>query len=232
MREEIIQKAFESIDRLLRPAAIARIGGFGPTNRHTSSWFGGGFVGKAGEAWPEFDGEPAVPLLQVRCDELPVIPDQLKNVALLNVFFTAKTPPPDHQAANGDRWLIRTYDSLVDLESLKPPGGSSSVHAMPVRWKLSKQDAPGWDDACAAGTLSEFVKLPDAVDLFFGRYASNLFTKVDGWPSYIQSATGDADAFVLQIASEEKPRWILGNAGNIYIFRKDGGDWEMRWDSY
>lgn len=231
MRDDVIRNSFEILDKSLRAASLARIGGFAPTNHQVSSWFGGGFVGNEGDDWPEFAGEWAVPLLQVRCDELPYVPDQLKDVALLNIFICAQEPPTDLPAPNGKNWLIRTYPHIEGLVSLDSPLDALPVHTVPVRWTRSDKEAPGWEDAWSVADLSEFNRLPDAVDLFFERYATHPFTKVGGWPSYIRGTNGESERFVLQITSEEKPRWTFKENGNIYVYRKDD-DWLLHWDSY
>jgi uncharacterized protein YwqG len=78
--------------------------------------------------------------------------------------------------------------------------------------------------------LTKFNKLKDAIHLFYGRYSQHPFTKVGGWPSYIQSSIG-SDDFVFQIGSEEKTRWMWGDNGNGYFSFTDNR-WYLYWDCY
>src|SRR5688500_15808023 len=108
-RDEIIADTFRALDGSLRKASVAQIGGFRPPETSLTSWFGGHFVGAPDEAWPLNDGEPMLPLLQARTDELPYVPEQLKGVALFNVFCGPRKLPIDLPAATGNGWLIRCY---------------------------------------------------------------------------------------------------------------------------
>lgn len=46
------------------------------------------------------------------------------------------------------------------------------------------------------------------------------FTKTGGYPSYIQSPISLKEyQYVMQIASEDKPRFMIGDNGNLYLYR-------------
>jgi hypothetical protein len=92
-RDTIIADAFRHLDAARRRASVAQVGGFRPPGTAVASWFGRRFVGAAGEAWPLNDGEPMLPLLQVRTDELPYVPEPLAGVALFNVFVGPRELP-------------------------------------------------------------------------------------------------------------------------------------------
>lgn len=182
-RDQIIADTFRDLDRSLRRASVAQIGGFRPPDTSLTSWFGGRFVGAANEPWPRNDaGEPMLPLLQVRTDELPHLPKQLANVALFNVFTGPRELPLDPPTASGNGWLIRCYDSL---EPLRPLGGAPNSHVrpFPICWSLAESEAPGWEDAWGVTDLSAFNELPDSIALFHDRYKHHPFTKVGGWPT-------------------------------------------------
>jgi hypothetical protein len=228
-RDEVIAAAFAALDRHVRKASIAEIGGFRPSSEPITSYFGGRFVARAGEEWPLNGGEPMIPLLQVRTDELPYRPEALEGIALFNVFIGPRELPLDLPAANGQGWVIRTYPSLEGLSQLAPPA-EPQIRSFPVRWHLSSTDGPQWDDAWGLYDLSEFNRLNDTVHLFYDRYDQHPHTKVGGWPAYTQSSIG-SDDYVFQIGSEEKPHWMWGDNGNGYFFFRNG-QWSLSWDCY
>jgi hypothetical protein len=228
-RDDVIAAAFAGLDRHIRRASIAVIGGFRPPEAPMTSYFGGRFVAGAGEDWPLNGGQPMIPLLQVRTDELPYRPQALEGIALFNVFIGPRELPIDLPAESGDGWLLRSYPNLDNLSPLVPPV-EPQVRPFPVRWHLSETEGPQWTDAWGVYDLTEFNKLEDAVDLFYDRYQRHLHTKVGGWPSYTQGSVG-SDDYVFQIGSEEKPRWMWGDNGNGYFSFKEG-KWFLYWDCY
>jgi hypothetical protein len=229
-RDKIIAEAFGALDAALRTASVAQVGGFRPPETSLSSWFGGHFVGLPGEAWPLDGGESMLPILQVRTDELPHIPDPLKDVALFNVFCGPRKLPVG-PVVSGNGWMIRCYRSLDGLRLLLGEP-ESHLRAFPVRWPLEGSEGPDWEDARGVADLSAFTKLPDSINLFYDRYKNRPSTKVGGWPSYIQGGPAQAAGdFVFQIGSEEKPNWMWGDNGIAYFYFRDG-QWVMHWDCY
>lgn len=228
-RDEVIASTFAALDRHVRQASIAEIGGFRPSEMWPTSYFGGQFAAGPGDEWPLNDGEPMVPLLQIRTDELPHRPSALAGIALLNVFVGPRRLPIDLPSENGSGWLLRSYPNLADLTRLALPG-ESPLRPFPVRWHPSETEGPQWEEAWSLHDLTEFNKLDDAIDLFYDRYTAHTRTKVGGWPSYIQGSPG-ADGFVFQIDSEEKPNWMWGDNGIGYFYLRDG-KWFLFWDCY
>src|SRR5215831_11192034 len=120
-RDAVIAAAFAALDRHVCRASIAEIGGFRPSAEPITSYFGGRFVSGPGEEWPLNGGQPMIPLLQVRTDELPYRPDTLEGIALFNVFIGPRELRIDLPAENGEGWLLRSYPSLDRLSPLVPP---------------------------------------------------------------------------------------------------------------
>jgi hypothetical protein len=152
----------EELRSKLRPASVAQVGGFRPSADPLTSWFLKG-VSLAGEGLPVWRGKPMFPLLQIRIDELPVIPEQLKNVALLVLFHNMESHPFDQP--HGEGWLIREYATLDGLELL--PELATPYRAFPVRWLSVNDDAPGWEDAWDILDLSAVNDDEPASDSFF-----------------------------------------------------------------
>ena len=229
-REEILEQAFAAIDKHLRKASIAQIGGFRPPDDPLTSWFGGHFLALPEESWPTNEHGAMLPLLQVRTDELPYVPPQFAGIRFLTVFIDSKELPID-VATNGDHWLIRTYDTLDGLVPMETPEGSW-LRPFPIKWSLVEDEGPQWQDAWGIHPLDAFNELEDCIELFYDRYHRHLFTKIGGWPSYIQGGLYDPDRFVFQISSEEKPRWMWGDNGNAYFYLDENNEWLMLWDCY
>lgn len=227
-----VDRVFREIDAKLRKAALAEIGGFRPPATPLSSWFGGGFVHPKGAAWPENENGPMLPLLQVYVPELPIILPALTGTKLLQVFIDQRELPLDMPAKAGEKWAIRSYEDVENVEQVSVPESARQLGTFPIKWKLVEADCPGWEDAFEnVPHHNEFMRGPESINLFYDRYSQQSGTKVGGWPTWIQGAMSTPGDFVLQIASEEKPRWMVGDNGNLYIF-KDTETWWLVWDCY
>ena len=162
------------------------------------------------------------PLIQIRVSELPFVPGQLQNVALLVLFHNLHEHPFD--LPNGQGWLIREYTDLNDLKPL--PGVSTPYRPFPIRWSRVENDAPGWEDAADLIDMSAVNSDESATDFFFNEFERYSCTKVGGSPTEIQHGVG-LDDYVFQVGSEEKVKWMWADNGIGYFFRSSNGEW--RW---
>jgi hypothetical protein len=81
--------------------------------------------------------------------------------------------------------------------------------------------------------MTEINKSEQESDKFFEEFNSYGRTKIGGYAAYIQSPCSERYDYVFQIASEEKPRFGIGDNGNLYIMRATEGDhWYLHWDCY
>jgi hypothetical protein len=228
---EITARTFAALDKHLRRASIAQIGGFRPPDDPASSWFGGRFVSLPGEPWPTWQEQEMLSLLQIRVDELPYRPSQLDGVALVTVFVDRDDLP--YNTPNGQGWLVRTYPSAAGLVPLPEPGAGSPIRRFPIRWTLCEDEGPDWEDAWRVVDLSEFNALDRSyMDQFHDRYRNHSGTKVGGWPSLIQYELSGVGEFVFQIGSEEKPGWMWGDLGIGYFCLSPNGEWQLVWQCY
>ncbi|WP_379970306.1 DUF1963 domain-containing protein [Ectobacillus sp. sgz5001026] len=70
-------------------------------------------------------------------------------------------------------------------------------------------------------------------DTFFDEYEQYSRTKIGGFASYIQSPISQDYEYIMQITSEEKPKFMIGDNGNIYIYKSRLDDeWYLYWDCY
>ncbi|WP_431824258.1 DUF1963 domain-containing protein [Burkholderia sp. F1] len=218
--------ALKKLRSKMRPASVAEVGGFRPPEDPLTSWFLKGFA-LASEGLPMWAGKPMFPLLQIRVDELPVIPDQLKRTALLVLYHNMESHPFDRP--HGEGWLIREYASLDGLQLL--PELATPYRAFPIRWLSVTDDTPGWEDAWDVVDLSAVNGDEAASDSFFDDFNRYPGTKVGGYPKEIQHGAGIAD-FVFQVGSEEKVNWMWADNGIGYFHRSPGGNWRFSCQFY
>jgi hypothetical protein len=222
--DEKTKATFIELDRYLRKASVARIGGFRPPDDPSTSWFGGRGVGLPGEQLPRYKGREMFPLLQVNVDELPHVPDALKGVKLFIVFQNREEIP--FNKSHGDGWLIREYASLEGLVLLPRPAREMPVRPFPIRWELVEDEAPGWEDAWELVDLTLVNESEAASDFFFEKYQNYPGTKIGGYPTEVQHGVG-IEGFVFQIGSEEKPHWMWADNGIAYYSKAPGGEWRF-----
>lgn len=221
-----IEEAFARLDASRRKASIAQIGGFRPPDDPLSSWFGGHAVASSAEGVPESDGGPMFPLLQVNCSELPYVPAELVGTALFVVWLHMTEIPFDKP--HGDGWLIREYPNLEDLRPLQGFAMPDYLRTFPIRWSLSEDEGPGWEDAWGVVDLDAVNASESASDEFHERYSNHPGTKIGGYPSEIQHGIGGDAPFVFQIGSEEKSNWMWADNGIGYFQRASSGEWRFQ----
>ncbi|MFZ6873384.1 DUF1963 domain-containing protein [Undibacterium sp. Di27W] len=216
-------KSLALLRQKLRKASIATLGGFRPPADPRVSYFGAG-VALPAEGLPVWNGKAMFPLLQIRVAELPFIPEQLQDIALLVLFHNDDEHPFDQP--HGEGWLIREYRE-ADLEHLQPLPPSHARYApkpFPIAWQLVEDDAPGWEDGWNVLDLDAINHDEAATDAFFDDFSRYANTKVGGYPKEIQHGAGIHD-FVFQVGSEEKSRWMWGDNGIGYFFKDADGVW-------
>lgn len=238
-KDEIIAETFAILDKHLRKASIAEVGGFRPPEEMTASWFGDVLVGKPGEDWPQW--EPKVgkktyltPLAQFNLTEAPFLPEKLKRFKMITVFIDAERLPfgnPNRGNPNGEGWLVRGYESLEELVPLPRPDVKFDIKAFPIKWQFVENEGPSWEGAFEITDLTEFNLVTD--DEFFDRYDNSERTKLGGYPTLIQGELGfNMNDFVFQIGTEEKAKFYLGDCGVSYFGLDDNGQWFFEWTCY
>lgn len=226
---QVRQMADELAARLARPASRMTLGGPEPETP-VASWFGRVTLAEPGEQWPSWNGRPMWPLCQIVVNELPHVPESIRDLALIRVFID-----PDYHELDplhDPFWKVRTSKSLDGLIAASEPAHGSRIRPQPARWKPIN-DLPEADDLPA--------EVRDEVrDLWGESFHSSERTKIGGWPHVIQwspvwAPGGEHPArpeYVLQIGSEEKARWMWGDAGVAWFGRGTGRrrrTWAMEW---
>lgn len=226
---ESIEETYKEIDACLRVASVSQLGGFRPPEDKITSWFGGHGVGLAHEQRPQYKGRDMFCLLQVKLSELPYVPDALKGIEFLVVFFNRDEMPFDKP--HGEGWEIRTYTSLDGLTLLPPSQEDDMVKDFPIRWNKVTDDAPDWENAWEIVDLSPINDTEGADEKFFYDYNRYTGTKFGGYPCCIQHGH-ELDGFIFQIGSEEKAQWMWADNGIAYFNKNADGEWTFECQFY
>lgn len=205
---------------LRRSASVATVGGFRPPDDPLGSWIIRG-CRLPEESMPLWEGTELFPLLQVRIDELPVIPPSLREVAMLVVYMNRSTIPFDKP--HGDGWLVREYPTLERL--ISQPANDVPYRPFPLTWRMV-EDMPGWEDA---------DELLDAGPTEIGGVARDMSNydfyprngiKFGGYPVPLQHSAEVKD-FVFQIDSDAKSGWNWAGDGVAYFHRAGENGWRF-----
>jgi hypothetical protein len=201
----------------------------------TGTLFGGVNACALGEEWPHFAGRPMQPVAQLNLLDAPYVPEHVRDVALIAVFFDREATPA--HAKNGDGWLLRAYPNLECLKPLPAPPEFAKLRARPARYTLLKRDFPDWDDAAS-------LNVPDDLaDDWEEEFGSAEGSKIGGWPTLLQSeiywAPGNEHyanpQFAFQLARMDKLKTSIPADSFGYFGRGTGGAsavWTFAWQSY
>ena len=107
-----------------------------------------------------------------------------------------------------------------------------SFAGFPIRWSLGEPELPVYDDL--EGRIDRMdlsdAREEDDFEWDHGAHKARR-TKLSGYASFIQAAVDGFGDFAFQIASEEKPGFMVGDNGNLYFFVKNG-QFTVWWDCY
>jgi uncharacterized protein YwqG len=222
-------------NKIKKSAIVFQVGGFRPIENLTASWIGNITVKGINESWPEFNGQPMIPICQLNLSELTNRPDNLKDIELITLFLDSNELPDDQP--NGKGWLLRTYKDLAGLEEIEKPTTNFPIKAFQLKPKFIDNDFPCQED-CP-------VEVPDKFDDSYSDFFPNQEgIKIGGWPTLVQSEIFWAPfnqhpaepEFVLQIDSIEKANWYWSDNGVAYIGRgtksESKEEWTFSWQCY
>ncbi|APT48840.1 hypothetical protein BSA171_15320 [Bacillus safensis] len=226
-------KAFQELNLIGKMPAIAKIGGFRP-DPAVHSWFSGHFFIDPHQGWPTDQDGAMIPILQIYLPEVPGELNGFNDCKLIQIFLNQKTLPIDI-TKNGEGWKLIEYSSIGGLEVAETPEEVRGLKSFQIHWNESEQkDFPCWEEAWSYVDLTEVNESEEATDHFFSEYSNYSFTKIGGYGAYIQSPPHQQQGeFMLQIASEEKPRFMIGDNGTMYFYYdKESKEWFMHWDCF
>ena len=222
--------AFEQLEKIGKKPIIAKIGGFRP-EEHINSWFGGNFLLGA-EEWPKDENGYMIPLLQISISEVPNGREIFGNIKLLQIYISREhfiSP-----VKNGEGWKLIEYKSIKGLNKQATPEESNILKPFQIKWTLeNKFDYPCWEESWEYVDMTEINESEELNDVFFEKYSQYERTKIGGYASYIQSPITEGYEYIMQITSEEKPNFMIGDNGNIYIYKsREDKEWYLHWDCY
>ncbi len=199
-----------------------------------ASQFGFVVALKSDAAWPSFDGEPMVGLLQINTAELPSIPSALTGVALLRVWVSLV----DDAILDPDGVVIRSSPSLSDETPVAQPVIATPIKRCGIAW-ANATDMPGYQDLprTVSDEIANFyaeVDCPTISATKIGGFARRMqgptAFDVTGYPSPDSPELFD---YVLQIGSEKVAEWTWGDDGIGYVGRSrtNPAKWKLDWQS-
>ncbi|MGB5864972.1 MAG: DUF1963 domain-containing protein [Sulfitobacter sp.] len=188
--------------------------------------FGAVRLARKEEVWPEYEGKPLWPLCQINLTQAPLVPDALRDLALITIFISerdARAPTKvfdTRDPAQSASWAIRTYSTLDGLTIPHAPEHRSTLSPRLGAWQGVEPDFANHD---MAGDVIDTAQN----DIYAYDWCRTLAqTKLGGWPGTIQSepwwansGTEDTWDFVLQIETEANAGWHGWGDGAAYIAR-------------
>lgn len=228
-------------DKLSRKATGFLTGGFRPTNSMSESWVGRVYLYKENEDIPTDEkGNLMFPIFQLCLENLPFVPDILKNTKVMTVFVS--TDLPMDLASNGENWLLREYKSDDDLVFKNLENSQSPFKSFPLKPVLIEKDFPVWDGFdIPKGIFDRILELEkdEVIADYHEEIAefdeNHYLHKIGGYPTFCQSGIsfGEGFEFAFQISSDEKANINIVDAGNIYLAKNAStNEWKFYCDFY
>ena len=217
---------------LFKQATIFETGGYRPTEELGESWIGKVLWGKEENIPSQFE-----PLCTIFLNELPYVPEELKNIQLITIYMDFSV----YNHLNNDNlasfFMINCYTSLNELHKINDQ--SARMKPFPLKPKLVENDAPAWDSEDIPPEIVDEIlriELKDAIE-YYDDIVEDIYPmhKIGGYPSYTQSGVsyGDEYPFVFQISSDAKAQFNIVDSGSFYFFyNQDKQEWIVYCDFY
>jgi hypothetical protein len=217
---------FDNLKSIGKIAYVANIGGFRPES-NDYNWFGGNFLYDKTTQWPEDNGTKLTPVLQLYVPDITDGMDLFGDSILVQIFINTDRLSRDI-IKNGNGWGIIFHKNINNLSIVETPSTANVLKPFPIRWASNIQpDYPCWEESW------EYFDMTEINERFFDEFTQYSSTKIGGFASYIQSPISKNYEFILQISSEPKPGLMIGDNGNIYIYKsKNDNEWYLYWDCY
>lgn len=222
---------------LVKKATGFKSGGFKPTNSISESWIGRVYLYNQNEEIPlDSKGEQMLPLFQLCFDNLPFIPEILKETKLITVFIS-KDLPID-LTSNGNNWVLREYIDITQIVIKDLKNENSHLKPFPLSNQLIEEDYPVWEDQEIPEDITDRInEMEDSgiIESYYDVVENHYEHKIGGYAAYCQSGInfGEDYEFVMQIASDEKANLNIVDSGNFYFAKnRKTGEWLYYIDFY
>ncbi|MFQ9626728.1 MAG: DUF1963 domain-containing protein [Enterococcus avium] len=229
----------EEIKQVLGKKAISfSVGGFRPSFDASESWIGKVDLFHEEEDIPlDNEGLPMIPLMQLHLNNLLFVPASLEGVKLLTIFVSQNLP--FDITSNGSNWVVREYQELSTIQKKEFPTYSDPLKPFPIKPTVIAEDFPIWDDSYNIPmTISNEIlhlEREGVIEDYFETFDVHYEHKLSGYPTYCQSGIdfGEGFEFVLQIMSDEKVGFSIGDGGILFLAKnKETSEWRLYWDCY
>lgn len=217
------EKYFDAYRAVSKPAYIAKHSRFGDTV--AKSHGGGKFLMTPEDEWPSYNGEPMSAVFEVHLNELTHLPEPLKAYDLLQVFLVLKDEG-ELPVYRDEGFYVRT---LIYNDKFIPRSEGLVLDVPPITWEFVEHDIPGYPDdidLIDEDLSDEFTSLPNWSALKAHQFPCGLFTRVGGWPQWVQNG-GSIGMFCFQIEGE-LVGIDMGFDGSVY-FGFDNS-WKSFWE--
>ena len=229
--------------RLRRKAISFQTGGFRPTYQLGEGWIGKVCWQLPGDEIPlGKTGKLMDPIASIFIDNPDYVPNSLKNIKLINIFFDSdfwENGTSDEAEYREYRsWFkIDLYDSLDNLVPCDYI--SNDLKPFPLKPIYIENDFPNHDSIFMVDydLEDEIFNLEDeGIDYYNDIFENNdINHKIGGFPSTIQEGIGfdDGYEYVMQIVSDEKIGLNIFDGGNFYFgYNPTTNQWAVRCDYY
>jgi hypothetical protein len=174
------------------------------------------------EPWPECEGEPLAPILQLVTSEFPVRLPPWDRFEALTVFATANRPPMEL----GHDIVVRTYRSLDGLIRPETPDFTPAGRPRAIGFGRPGPSHP--DDNDLPPRVRRLVALDPGVSEMLDK-KERLGSRLSGWPGWIQSGSVvGLGRFAFQLDSLDFEDWSSGDCAIHYFFSQPESD-EIEW---
>ncbi|OJJ14843.1 hypothetical protein BKI52_40510 [marine bacterium AO1-C] len=134
--ELAIQKMHEYVKEAGKPCSVAQFQTVDQdTHCKTSRFLGNQVVLLPQENFPENNGQIMTPILQVNLTDVPYLPEILRGKAWLSVFMDLEAMLLGSHP-NGENWILKTYDSLDELEVREIP--LNQIQEKAKKWQAAQ----------------------------------------------------------------------------------------------
>jgi hypothetical protein len=173
-----------------------------------------------GEEWPENQGTPPFPILQINCAAVPLANNPLSDFSLVTLFAAAG----DVLGALGEDIVIRAYRRDEPLVQIEPPCDPLDT---PSKLSLSDELISYPDENDLPPGLKVFLEdSGDPEQLLTQKDSEKLNSRLGGWPGWLQSGRlSGFGKYAFQVDSLDVEGWDCGDCTIHYFFRdgRSGG---------
>jgi len=223
-------------EKLAKRAIGFTTGGLRPSNSQNESWIGRVYLYGQYEYIPlDKNRNMMLPLFQLSLEDLPFVPETLKDTKVITVFIVK--PFPAGFRPNGDGWVLREYKKSDELNIKDLKNSQSHIKPFPLKANLIEQDFPLWDDEwnMPSEIRNEIIKLENSgeIESYYDFVDNHYMHKLCGYPAFSQPGVnfGEDFEFVFQISSDEKARLNIIDSGAIFLAKnKKTGEWKYYCD--